>query len=557
MLWGAIEFNRAKASAALTPTAITIILLLLGSTLTITIHSAVLEERSLPNRVMLGSEDIHHFWGNYNETIEKFLSEYNKTLLDLYNNTIVPELNSTLSAVIESNTSCGDGSLFLVLDNATTSVLSKYLDYPGVNFTADGDGVAPGTDYSLNGSCSGVEFFAAEMPTVTRLSSVTNTFDAFVISESTNDQNATSASSEESGYFKSGRMRILLVYVKFKRTFSSGLEELLHNLEINYHKVLQLIALCPTLMSYFPEVSYGYIPRVEIDVTWRWYQLPYTKSHYVRNYTGLVLDTIKLIDPDYHLPKYDIIGIIHDGGYTWDPKERSAAWACPPFQRKLDGRWIWVRAICCSVEHPPRIFAHEIGHQIGFPDTYITDMAEEYEEEFFQIYQNYHLIHKDPFCVMSAGALRISSLDILSSAIGSYPVHYTAFNKFQTAKWGYDRHVFSIDLEDYAYMGEGIVESINVTLNPLATSLLGCYHYHAVEIRTGNESIPYLYIEARERVNWDRGIPSKGILLHLVLHCKTKFGRQLRPYLVDIHYQTSSPDDASLQVGEGVTVVIF
>ena len=236
------------------------------------------------------------------------------------------------------------------------------------------------------------------------------------------------------------------------------------------------------------------------------------------------------------------------------PSTDTIAWAKKPFSKDLDGQNIWVRSFCCSVEHPPRIILHEIGHLFGHWDgrsyyCFADPLFSQLPEACMNFIEIYHLRQDHPFCIMSKGELPVGSLEVLSNALTSYPVHYCAFNKFRIARWGYSRHVYYIDLTDFNLEDRESV-SFTVYLDPLATPLVGVGHYHAIEIKTGDPMyMTHFYVEARERTGWDAGIPSEGVLAYLVHNSWI-------PYLIDAKYETESSSDAPLQVGDTITIIV-
>jgi len=292
------------------------------------------------------------------------------------------------------------------------------------------------------------------------------------------------------GYALSGPFNLLAVCVDFSDKVSS----------VSAYKFDTLLFAdrSGTVRDFYSQMAYGTLTMVSVNLpsSLGWQRMPQTYDYYVdsnfglgsypQNSQKLCEDLVEIIDPLVNFANYDNDGdgyvdglvIVHTGrgaelsGLTTDIW--SHKWGIVPSRLK-DGVRISTYSIQPEYWNSPGdmtigVYAHEIGHLFGLPDLYDVDGSSR-----------------------GVGRWSLMASGSWNGTLGSSPAHMDAWCKSQV----------------------GFLTPTNVTTNMAGVSLSSVETSPAVyrlwaDGALGNE---YFLIENRQRVGYDLGLPSSGLLI--------------------------------------------
>mgnify|MGYP001626168848 CR=1 FL=1 len=243
-----------------------------------------------------------------------------------------------------------------------------------------------------------------------------------------------------------------------------------------------------SIYDYWWEVSYGKL-NVRLYTLSSWLRLDKDYAFYgedtndvERNTCRLVLDSIKAADPHIDFRRYNYIIIMHSGrdqAYThedMDIHSKSAFCGRISTEEKTFIQYVSI----VSYEDPLGVWAHEFGHLLGLPDLYDTSSKDK-EDSFV-----------GPWDLMADG-----SWNGPLGCPGCSPAELTSWSR---TKLGW------IKENDILVVEKGFRR--NVLLKPL-------HQYEGVrvvKIVLDNPETYYL-LEAREKIGYDKYLPSSGVLI--------------------------------------------
>jgi M6 family metalloprotease-like protein len=253
-----------------------------------------------------------------------------------------------------------------------------------------------------------------------------------------------------------------------------------------------------TVRDFYSQMAYGTLTMVSVNLpsSLGWQRLPQTYAYYVNNNFGLgsypqntqklCEDLVEIIDPLVNFADYDNDGdsyvdglvIVHTGrgaelsGLTTDIW--SHKWGIVPSRLK-DGVRISTYSIQPEYWNSPGdmtigVYAHEIGHLFGLPDFYDVDGSSR-----------------------GVGRWSLMASGSWNGTLGSSPAHMDAWCKSQV----------------------GFLTPTNVTTNMAGISLSSVETAPAVYRLWADGALggEYFLIENRQRVGYDLGLPSSGLLI--------------------------------------------
>lgn len=243
-----------------------------------------------------------------------------------------------------------------------------------------------------------------------------------------------------------------------------------------------------SMYDYWREVSYGKL-TVKLYTLSSWLRLGEKYAFYGEdvddvegNTCRLILDSIRVADPYVDFRVYAHIIIMHSGrdqAFTHDRKDihsKSAFCGSISTKEKMIRQYIAI----VSYDDPLGVWAHEFGHLLGLPDLYNTSSAVE-EDEFV-----------GPWDLMAEG-LWNGPL----GCPGCAPAGLTSWSRVKLG-WIGESGVFVV--------GKGSRK--NVLLRPLQ-------EYEGVRVVkiVSDNAEKYFLLEAREKIGYDRYLPSNGVLI--------------------------------------------
>jgi M6 family metalloprotease-like protein len=243
-----------------------------------------------------------------------------------------------------------------------------------------------------------------------------------------------------------------------------------------------------SMNDYWREVSYGKLV-VKLYTISKWLRLDKPYSFYGEdegidepNSCRLLVDAVKAADPFVDFRKYDYIIIMHSGrdqAYTHDKRDihsKSAFCGRIPTDEKTIIEYISV----VSYADPLGIWAHEFGHLLGLPDLYDTSSREE-RDSFV-----------GPWDLMAEG-----SWNGPLGSPGSVPAGLTSWSRIKLG-WIEEESIFVVEKGSRK----------QVLLKPLHES--GGIRVINIVLDKPRE---YYLVEAREKIGYDRYLPSRGVLI--------------------------------------------
>jgi len=278
-----------------------------------------------------------------------------------------------------------------------------------------------------------------------------------------------------------------------------------------------------SLRDYYYEVSYGNL--LITGEVYGWFCLNNNYSHYVdsnfgiygnypHNSQGLVVDLIKICDPEINFRDYDEdndgyvdnLIIVHSGpgaeetqnkndiwSHKWELADNSAGSPGPYLtddgvyvnfytiqpERFQDGKLITIG-----------VFAHEFGHLLGLPDLYDTD------------YSSYGL---GIFCLMASGGWARKNEN---EPYGSSPTHLSLWCKYllgwitpDSFQKGYLEEVKELEIPPSTILPYGI----RILENPNSTADWSFNQKGKGE---------YFLLEHRRKIGFDQSLPNEGLLIY-------------------------------------------
>jgi M6 family metalloprotease-like protein/uncharacterized repeat protein (TIGR02543 family) len=249
--------------------------------------------------------------------------------------------------------------------------------------------------------------------------------------------------------------------------------------------------------QYYQEASYGAV-TLQIDV-FGWYKLPQVEAYYGRDCLAIddadcsgsdsswmvARDAAQLAQHDANFNNYDYFAFVHSGYGQESSSVTNDIWSVT----YLGGVYVQtqVRTITrFSIDPelearggvPTGVYAHEFGHQIGLPDLYNT--------------QNGQTI-LGPWTLMDAGLWN-------GNPPGSSPAHLDAWCKTQLG-W--------ISGQTLAVVSSAAVSNYTIDPTEVASS-----NIHAVKVPIPNGiTSRYYLVEVRQKIGFDSGLPSVGVLI--------------------------------------------
>lgn len=247
--------------------------------------------------------------------------------------------------------------------------------------------------------------------------------------------------------------------------------------------------------QYYQEASYGKV-TLQVDV-FGWYKLPHPEMSYGRDCLAIddpdcsgtdqawhiAQDAANLAQHDVNFNNYDYYAFIHSGYGQESSGVKDDVWSVT----FLGGVWVQTQgkslnrfSIDPELEargaSPVGVYAHEFGHQLGLPDLYNTQSGQSI---------------MGPWTLMDAGLWN-------GNPPGSSPAHLDSWCKTQLG-W--------IGGSTLAIANSAIAS--NYTIDPTEVS---SNNIHAVQVPVSASSKYYL-VEVRQRIGFDSGLPSVGVLI--------------------------------------------
>ena len=249
--------------------------------------------------------------------------------------------------------------------------------------------------------------------------------------------------------------------------------------------------------QYYQEASYGTV-TLQIDV-FGWYKLPQVEAYYGRDCLAIddascdgsdsswmvARDAAQLAQRDVNFNNYDYFAFVHSGYGQESSGVKNDVWSVTYLggvyvktQSKSLTRFSVDPELEARGGVPTGVYAHEFGHQLGLPDLYNT--------------QNGQTI-MGPWTLMDAGLWN-------GNPPGSSPAHLDSWCKIQLG-W----------ISGSMLAVANSVAVSNYTIDPTETA---SSNIHAVKVPIPNGiTSRYYLIEVRQKIGFDSGIPSVGVLI--------------------------------------------
>ncbi|MEO0071392.1 MAG: M6 family metalloprotease domain-containing protein [candidate division WOR-3 bacterium] len=275
-----------------------------------------------------------------------------------------------------------------------------------------------------------------------------------------------------------------------------------------------------SMSDYYAEVSYRSLSlRGEVR---GWYRMKENYRYYLgdsfgiygdfpHNTQGLVVDLVKMVDPEIDFARYDGDGdgfvdgllIVHSGPGAEETRNPAHIWShkwqlsdpvfgSPGPVQTADGVSVDVFSV-----QPERftdnrlitigVFCHEFGHILGLPDLYDTD---------------YSSAGLGGFCLMAGGSWGRAKE---SDPYGSSPVHPCAWAKY----------LLGWTIPDSVEVG--VIDSVSARLVAVAAD---GGSFRILKNKNGVDWSPsspgsgeYFLVENRQRIGFDLGLPGSGLLI--------------------------------------------
>lgn len=255
-----------------------------------------------------------------------------------------------------------------------------------------------------------------------------------------------------------------------------------------------------SVRDYYGEISYGQLDMVTVDLpsTTGWQSAPEDKAYYANGENGLsaasyphnarklVEDALEAADPVVDFSRYDNDGdgrldalmIIHTGPgaeFSGDPNDIwSHKWSVNPAQSR-DGITISGYAMMPEYWSAPGditigVFAHELGHVFGLPDLYDTDGSSR-----------------------GLGRWSLMAYGSWNGSLGRSPAHVDAWCRMQL----------------------GFVTPVTPATSATG-ALIPQVEHNPTIYRLWDGGVPgseYFLVENRQKVGFDAGLPSSGLLI--------------------------------------------
>jgi M6 family metalloprotease-like protein len=250
--------------------------------------------------------------------------------------------------------------------------------------------------------------------------------------------------------------------------------------------------------QYYQEASYGTV-SLQVDVL-GWYKLPYPESYYGKDCLGIddsdctgadgswkvASDAAVAAQHDVSFSGYDYFIFVHSGYGQESTGMKNDVWSVT----YLGGIWVQTNSKSLSRfsidpeleangASPIGVYTHEFAHQLGLPDLYNTQTGRTI---------------MGPWTLMDAGLWN-------GNPPGSSPAHLDSWSKIQLG-W----------ISGPMLAVASSAAASDYTIDPTESS---SNNIHAIQVPISNvqSSSKYYLIEVRQRIGFDSGLPSVGVLI--------------------------------------------
>jgi M6 family metalloprotease-like protein len=312
-----------------------------------------------------------------------------------------------------------------------------------------------------------------------------------------------------------GEIRVLVIAVEFSDYNHTISAEQVSNQTINQ------------LNAYYSHISYG-ATSVSGTVV-GWIRLPSKMSQYgtdngpfIDDLDGdgypdswrLLKDVAPMITSQVNIADYQEIVVLHAGDGEESSRAASDIWSVTFIGLPISTPQGTFDRVAIVPESEDRglgtlgVYTHEFGHLLGLPDLYSTSLEE-----------------VGPWDIMARGAWN-------GNPPGSSPAEMLAWDRIFLG-WMTPQHMVNVAKQS----------RMNVTVDPIESSSSGI---QAVKAQTSiQNSKQYYLVEVRQKIDYDKALPSSGVLITYVDEAKSN------PVKVIDAVQTSSTlGDAPFQAGQ-------
>jgi M6 family metalloprotease-like protein len=312
-----------------------------------------------------------------------------------------------------------------------------------------------------------------------------------------------------------GEVTVLVIAVEF-----SDYNHTISAEEVTDHAITQL-------NDYYNRISYGAASIVGKVVGW--VRVPHRMSEYgadngpfIDDLDGdgypdswqLLKDAIPIISKEVDVTTYQQILIVHAGYGQESSRNPNDIWSVTylrwpvvtpqrTFERyavvpESEARGLETLGVC----------THEFGHLLGLPDLYSTTMEQ-----------------VGPWDLMARGAWN-------GKPPGSSPSEMIAWDRIFLG-WITPNHILNLTQQT----------RVNATMDPIELPSSGL---QTIRIQTlSQDSKHYYLVEVRQKIGYDKALPSSGVLITYVDETKSNPVK-----VIDAVQTTSTLDDAAFQVGQ-------
>ena len=312
-----------------------------------------------------------------------------------------------------------------------------------------------------------------------------------------------------------GQITVLVIAVDF-----SDYNHTLSIDQVTNHTITQLDA-------YYGRMSYGAASVVGKVVGW--VRLPHRMADYggdngpfIDDQNGdgypdtwrLLRDAVPLIANEVDVTAYQQVMVLHAGNGQESSKTPSDIWSVTYFGLAVDTPERTFSDFAIVPESEARgletvgVYGHEFGHLLGLPDLYSTGIEQ-----------------VGPWDLMARGAWN-------GKPPGSSPSEMTAWSRIFLG-WMMMSRMLNMTTPS----------KVNATVDPLELASSGI---QAIAVQTkSHDSKHYYLVEVRQKIGYDVGLPSSGVLITYIDETKTNPVK-----VIDAVQTTSTLDDAPFQIGQ-------